>query len=93
MDFEKMSKELIDKAIEKYNKYRSPEATARLIYYQRDKFLVEFSGYFCLTCGYYDYFEDLIYILKEMGLKAKIEKIEEKENNTTLVTFILLNDI
>ncbi|MBU5682441.1 MAG: hypothetical protein QW607_10225 [Desulfurococcaceae archaeon] len=85
-----MSKELIEEAIEKYNKYRSPEATARLVYYQEDKFLVEFSGYFCLTCGYYDYFEDLIYILKEMGLRAKTEKIEEKENNITLVTFILL---
>ncbi|MEM0325018.1 MAG: hypothetical protein QXW35_03905 [Candidatus Aenigmatarchaeota archaeon] len=88
-----MSKELIEEAIEKYNKYRSPEATARLMYYQEDKFLVEFSGYFCFTCGYYDYFEDLIYILKEMGLRAKIEKIEEKENNITLVTFILLNNI
>jgi len=91
MDFGKMNKELIDKAIEEYNKYRSPEAKARLVYYQKDKFLVEFSGYFCLTCGYYDYFEDLIYFLKEMGLKAKIEKIEEKENST-LVTFTLLNN-
>jgi len=49
------------KAIEQYNRYRSPEAIARLVKMGEDGVVVDFSGPFCSSCGVYDYFEDLIY--------------------------------
>ena len=50
--------ELVLKAIEVYNRYRSPEATAKLVRIEKDNFVIEFEGAFCLGCGVRDYFED-----------------------------------
>ncbi len=50
----------IEGAIRTYNKYRSPEVSAKLINIEKDntKFTVLFKGASCRTCGFYDYFED-----------------------------------
>jgi len=72
-------KSLIEKAIEKYNKYRSPEATAKLVSFSEKSFVVEFSGSFCKTCGFYDYFDDFRIVLGEFGIKVKIKEIRETE--------------
>ncbi|KON32880.1 hypothetical protein AC477_02330, partial [miscellaneous Crenarchaeota group-1 archaeon SG8-32-1] len=53
------------KAVEEYNKYRSPEATAKLIEIQKHEFVVEFEGPFCSSCGVQDYIEDFIYELED----------------------------
>ncbi len=74
-------KRLVDKGIEEYNRYRSPEAIARLKKISSDKFTVEFIGTYCHTCGFYDYFEDLLYILDDLGLKTKISKIVDKTDD------------
>ena len=70
---------LISKAIDVYNKYRSPEATAKLIEAGKDDFLIEFEGPFCQSCGVNEYFEDFIYELEEINrnLRAEIKAIEE----------------
>ena len=70
-------KKIIEKAIKEYNKYRSPEATARLISINKESFKIEFTGTFCRTCGFYDYFDDLKISLEEIGLKNKIAEIKE----------------
>ncbi len=44
------------KAIEEFNQYRSPEAKAELVSLKKDLIEVNFSGYFCYTCGFYYYF-------------------------------------
>ncbi len=69
--------EKIGKAVEEYNKYRSPEATARLVSWSEGSFVIKFTGPFCNTCGFYDYFDDLIILLEDLRLKSRIVEIEE----------------
>jgi superoxide reductase len=82
----KKFKEKIEEAIQEFNRYRSPEAKAKLVRIDRNKFKVEFSGTFCNTCGFYDYFDDLKIILEDKGIKSKVSKIEEKEGGA-IVSF------
>ncbi|MFX0208537.1 MAG: hypothetical protein ACFFDT_21325 [Candidatus Hodarchaeota archaeon] len=70
-------KKNMGKAIEEFNRYRSPEATARLISIDEKSFTIEFTGPFCATCGFYDYFDDLRIILEKFSLKSKIREIQE----------------
>ncbi|MCD6592439.1 MAG: hypothetical protein J7K78_05450 [Thaumarchaeota archaeon] len=66
--------EMVEQAIERYNRYRSPEASARLVKAEGDRVIVEFSGSFCRSCGVYDWLEDLVYELKEVdpGYEARL---------------------
>jgi hypothetical protein len=70
----------IKKGIKEFNKYRSPEAKVKLISTNKKSFKLEFTGHFCVTCGFYDYFDDFIIFLEEVGLKTKIDKIKEIDN-------------
>ena len=72
-------------AIRDFNKYRSPEANAKLIKFDKKKIVVDFTGTFCRTCGFYDYFDDLKIFLEEKGVKSKISMIEEKENGAKVI--------
>ncbi len=75
-------KDIIEACIKEYNKYHSPEAKAEFIRIMGNKLIVKFSGHYCFTCGVYDYFEDFVYLLKEMGVKSKIINIENcKDGN------------
>lgn len=66
--------------INEYNKYRSPEANAELIEYKDRRFRVKFTGPYCRTCGYYDYFEDLVYELLDLGVKSRVVNIVDHED-------------
>ena len=79
-----MIEKKVEKAIEEFNKYRSPESTAKLMDFEGKSFHVEFTGVFCQTCGFYDYFEDLRIMLEEAGLKTRIGKVEEMERGATV---------
>ncbi|NHW00159.1 MAG: hypothetical protein HA496_11125 [Thaumarchaeota archaeon] len=70
--------EAVLKAVDEYNKYRSPEARARLISIQEDRLTIDFEGIFCQTCGVYDYLEDLIYELQSF-IDMNIEILNFKE--------------
>ncbi len=72
-----MDKEKIKRVIEEYNRYRGAESRAKLLSLSRDSFEVEFTGSFCYTCGFYDYFDDLKILLEEDGLKTEIAEIRE----------------
>jgi hypothetical protein len=82
-------KRIIDRGIEIFNRYRSPEAHAELKEVGGNKFIVKFTGPFCLTCGYYDYFEDLLIELEELGLKTKINRVIEG-GDSTLVEYVVI---
>jgi len=43
-------KELIEDAVEEYNKYRSPEANAKIVRIGKHCFQVDFTGSFYRTC-------------------------------------------
>jgi len=75
-------------AVEEFNKYRSPEAVARLIELGEGQVKIELSGPFCRGCGLYDYFDDLKIELEEkMGGPIEISKIEGGESEGYLITY------
>jgi hypothetical protein len=45
-------KDSVLKAIDEYNKYRSPEAKAKPIKINEKELVIDFEGSFCQTCGY-----------------------------------------
>jgi len=75
------------KAVEEFNRYRSPEANARVLSAGKKSLRVEFTGPFCRTCGFHDYFEDFRLILEENGLETKTGKIKETGNGAVVVFY------
>ena len=73
-------KNKIAKAIFLYNKYRAPEARAKLIDIKKDSVIVKFEGSFCETCGINDWVEDFKYVLEDLNVKAELEEIYEPVN-------------
>ncbi len=72
---------IVKESIEYYNKYRAPEATARLIANRRDMVEVEFEGSFCESCGIIDWIEDLAYIMVEKGLEVELIAVKDTDND------------
>ncbi len=70
---------LIRRAVKLYNRYRAPEATARLVTRKGDTFYIAFDGTYCETCGLYDWIDDMRYVMNELGLEAEIIKLNEPE--------------
>ena len=70
--------DIVKKAIDEYNRYRSPEANAELVdlNLSRGTLLVRFAGSFCMTCGLIDWIEDLAYIIEDHGIKAKLMDVD-----------------
>lgn len=54
-------------AVQRFNEHRSPEATAEVLSLEKDILQVRFTGSFCATCGWADYFEDLAFELDPSG--------------------------
>ncbi len=71
---------LLMRGIELYNERRAPEAISELVELRGDEVVVRFTGTFCMWCGVYDWVEDLAYILRELGLEAKLVKYVEPED-------------
>jgi hypothetical protein len=65
--------DLVLRVIEVYNRYRSPEATAKLVGIKKDGFIIEFQGPFCHSCGVNDYFEDFIHELEAISGDFNVE--------------------
>lgn len=73
-------KNVLDDALHEFNRIRVPEVEAKVIEQTGDGFKVFFSGSFCGTCGYYDYFEDLLYLLlDDYGVKTEISGIDHAD--------------
>lgn len=79
-------KQEIAKAVEEFNRYRAPEAVAKLLTIDTSSFKIEFTGPFCHACGFHDYFDDFKIFLEEIGPRAEIKQIEEAKSGAT-VTF------
>jgi len=71
-------KNLVLCVIEVYNRYRSPEATAKLVEVEKNGVVIDFEGSFCSSCSVRDYFEDLIYELETIDKKFKFELVDMK---------------
>ncbi len=66
------------RAIEVYNMYRSPEATAKLVELEKDGFVIDFEGSFCISCDVRNYFEDFIYELETINKQFRAELADTK---------------
>ena len=73
-------KRFVDRAIREYNKYRSPESTARLVRIEGDIVVIRFEGSFCATCGINDWVEDMKYLMEDLGAEAELLEIIEPED-------------
>ncbi len=65
--------EFLRKAVALYNRYRSPEAVAKLLHVSPETVTVSFSGSFCHSCGVLDYIEDFIYEFKRLTDKVELK--------------------
>jgi Iap family predicted aminopeptidase len=65
--------DLVRKAIVLYNRFRSPEATAKLVSVTPENVTVAFSGSFCYSCGVLDYIEDFIHEFKILTDKVELK--------------------
>lgn len=79
----------LEKVVEEYNKYRSPEVEARLIHVKDYEFIVKFEGSFCYTCGFYDYIDDFLIELRDAGIDAEIKEVIEEIPVGVVVVFKL----
>ena len=80
---------VLQSAIEKFNKYHSPEVHAELANMEKEFTVIKFSGPACSGCGAYDYFEDLrIEVANKAGNPFDILHID-KDGNNFLVKFDL----
>jgi hypothetical protein len=75
-------RDLVLRTIKVYNRYRSPEAMAKLVAVEEDGFIIDFEGTFCTSCGVKDYFEDFIYELETINKKIKLKLAETKPTGT-----------
>ena len=80
------NEEKLKESISEYNKYRTPEATAKLVSIDNKNLKIEFKGHFCFTCGFYDYFDDLRFLLEDNNIVTEIVKIDEIDQGA-VVTF------
>jgi len=76
--------EALREAVEEFNRYHGAEGRARVLWVEGDRFAVEFRGSFCVTCGFYDYFEDFAYLLAGRGFRAGIVSVEELEDGAVV---------
>jgi hypothetical protein len=81
--------DLFRRAVSLYNKYRSPEATAKLVSLSPKNVIIAFSGAFCYSCGVLDYIEDFIYEFKTLTdkVKLKIGKKRQTSSGTFMVDY------
>ncbi len=71
-----------------YNKFRSPEVTAKFLRFHGEKLEIEFEGPFCNTCGFHDYFEDFIYEMKRLkNIELNVDNIKESDFQKFIVIY------
>jgi len=83
-------KDSVLKAIKEYNKYKSPEAKAKMVKISAKELVLDFEGSFCRTCGVLDYLEDFIYELQKLvDVKMRVASFKEHEYEAIRVKYII----
>ncbi len=75
---EDVVKDAVSKAVEEYNKYRAPEAEVKVLRLDGEELVAEFGGSFCYTCGFYDYIDDFLIELRDLGIVAEVKEVVEE---------------
>jgi len=80
---------IISKAVEEYNKYRAPEVEVRVLRFDGEELTAEFGGSLCYTCGFYDYIDDFVIELRDLGVVAEVKEVVEDLPRGVVVVFKL----
>jgi len=68
----------VAEALAEFNRLHNRELECALISADEEGFTVRFTGTFCTTCGFHDYFDDLQILLEDQHrLVTAIEEIDE----------------
>lgn len=78
------TKQLVKDAVNEFNRYHGVEATVKVIDWLENGLIAEFRGSFCLTCGFYDYFDDFLQLLESRGVKAAVLNITEQNDGAVV---------
>lgn len=65
--------ETVRKTVARYNRFRSPEAIAKLVSVSPDSVTIAFSGAFCNSCGVLGYVEGFIHDFKTLNSKVELK--------------------
>ncbi|MCW3996537.1 MAG: hypothetical protein NWE98_10390 [Candidatus Bathyarchaeota archaeon] len=71
--------EVVCKTLILYNRFRSPEATAKLVVLTPALITVAFTGSFCYSCGVSEYIEDLVHNFKALTNKAELKLLKTRQ--------------
>ena len=73
--------ELVRKTIALYNRFRSPEATAKVVSVTLESVTISITGSFCYSCGVMDYVEDFVHEFKILTDKAELKMGKTRQTN------------
>jgi hypothetical protein len=65
--------EFIRSTVALYNRFRSPEAFAKVVIVTPEMITISFSGSFCYSCGVMDFLEDFVHEFKMLTNKAELK--------------------
>jgi hypothetical protein len=63
----------VRKAVIRYNRFRSPEAIAKLVRVSPENVTIAFSGAFCVSCGVLGYIEGFIHDFKTLNSNVELK--------------------
>jgi len=80
-----------EEAIAQFNRYRAPEAVAKLVSLGDREIVLEIAGPYCRSCGLADWFEDFTFeLIAAGGPRAEFAAYEPtEEDEAYLVTYRL----
>ena len=73
--------ELVRKALALFNRVRSPEVTAKIIFVSPAIITISFSGGFCYGCGVFDIVEGFAHQFKAFSDKAELKMGKTRQIN------------
>jgi hypothetical protein len=78
-------RDIVESVCEEFNRLHDSEGQVRVVEWLGDGFVAEFVGSFCVTCGFYDYFEDFALMLAGRGVRVGIVRVDEFESGARVV--------
>jgi hypothetical protein len=78
-------REVVESVCEEFNRLHGSEGQVRVVEWLGEGFVAEFVGSFCVTYGFYDYFEDFALMLAERGARVGIVRVDEFDGGAHVV--------
>jgi len=75
----------VRRAIARYNRFRSPEAIAKLVRVSPESVTIAFTGAFCAGCGVLGYVEGFIHDFEMLNSKVKLRIDKTRQEGTRIL--------